>query len=337
MEENKNINIEDLIVAYLSGDAGVNEMEDLKKWLNVSSENRKYFLEQQELWFSSISEEESSLYNKEKAYELFRDRTKDQNIIVKEKYNKRFPLFFRYAAVVALLFIISIISYYRGSESVKKDFAQIVVEAPIGSRTKLNLPDGTLVWLNAGSKISYSQGFGVNDRKVLLQGECYFEVKHNTELPFFVKSKDLQVRVVGTKFNFRDYPEDKEVMVSLIEGRIALNNLLRNENEAFLNPNQRVVMDKTDGRMKIGFIEGNNSKEWTNGYLFFDEDLMTDIVKELQRSYNVKFTFATDSLKKIRFYGNFVRQEQTIEEVLNALTATGKIHYVKNGHTITLY
>ena len=240
-------------------------------------------------------------------------------------------------AVVAILLAISMISYYKGGESVKKVFAQIVVEAPMGSRTKLNLPDGTLVWLNAGSRIAYSQGFGVDDRKVELQGEGYFEVRHNADVPFLVETKDLKVRVLGTKFNFRDYPDDKEVMVSLMEGKVALNNLLKNEAEAFLKPNQCVILDKKSGNMTIQSMQVNNSREWTNGYLFFDEELMTDIVKELQRSYSVKISFATDSLKDIRFYGNFVRQEQTLEEVLNALTATGKMHYSRKGNNITLY
>ncbi len=337
MEDKNYNNKEDLIVAYLSGNANRQDIEALKVWLNESSENRKYFLQRQEIWFSSISEKESSLYDVNKAFELFRNKTERRGCQEKEKSFRRFPLFFRYVAVVAILLAISMISYYKGGESVKKVFAQIVVEAPMGSRTKLNLPDGTLVWLNAGSRIAYSQGFGVDDRKVELQGEGYFEVRHNADVPFLVETKDLKVRVLGTKFNFRDYPDDKEVMVSLMEGKVALNNLLKNEAEAFLKPNQCVILDKKSGNMTIQSMQVNNSREWTNGYLFFDEELMTDIVKELQRSYSVKISFATDSLKDIRFYGNFVRQEQTLEEVLNALTATGKMHYSRKGNNITLY
>ena len=79
----------------------------------------------------------------------------------------------------------------------KDTFADISVEAPLGSKTKLYLPDGTLVWLNAGSRMTYSQGFGVDNRKVELEGEGYFEVKRNEKVPFFVKTKDLQLQVLG--------------------------------------------------------------------------------------------------------------------------------------------
>lgn len=110
------------------------------------------------------------------------------------------------------------------------------MEAPLGSRTKLTLPDGTLVWLNAGSRITYSQGFGVGNRKIELIGEGYFEVKRNEEVPFLVKTNSLLVKVLGTKFNFRDYPDDAEAIVSLSEGKVALNNLLKKEKEAFCYP-----------------------------------------------------------------------------------------------------
>ena len=197
--------------------------------------------------------------------------------------------------------------------------------------------DGKLVWLNAGSRITYSQGFGVGNRKIELIGEGYFEVKRNEEVPFLVKTNSLLVKVLGTKFNFRDYPDDAEAIVSLSEGKVALNNLLKKEKEAFLLPNERVVLNKKNGRMHVEYSTVSNALQWTNGYLFFDEELLPDVVKELERSYNVKIQIASDTLNTFRFYGNFVHREQNIQEVLEALSATRKIHYIIEGHNITLY
>ena len=132
----------------------------------------------------------------------------------------RLSALWRYAAIIAVILAVGCFSYWQGGVNVKDTFADISVEAPLGSRTKLYLPDGTLVWLNAGSRMTYSQGFGVDNRKVELEGEGYFEVQRNEKLPFFVKTKDLQLQVLGTKFNFRDYPEDHEVVVSLLEGKV---------------------------------------------------------------------------------------------------------------------
>ena len=243
----------------------------------------------------------------------------------------------RYAAIIAVILAVGCFSYWQGGVNVKDTFADISVEAPLGSRTKLYLPDGTLVWLNAGSRMTYSQGFGVDNRMIELEGEGYFEVRRNEKLPFFVKTKDLQLQVLGTKFNFRDYPEDHEVVVSLLEGKVELNNLLKKEKEAILAPDERAILNKTNGRMTVETVTASNASQWTDGYLFFDEELLPDIVKELERSYNVTIRIANDSLNTFRFYGNFVRREQSIQEVLDALASTEKIQYKIEERNITIY
>lgn len=118
---------------------------------------------------------------------------------------------------------------------------QITVEAPYGSKTKLYLPDGTLVWLNAGSKMSYAQDFGINERSLNLSGEAYFEVTRNEEIPFKVHTEELDVKVLGTKFNFRNYKDDLEAKVCLLEGKVALNT---RQKETILHPDQQALLDK---------------------------------------------------------------------------------------------
>lgn len=332
MEEER-LKMDELIASYLHDGLDKSSLDELKKWMAESPENERYFMQQQEIWFSAVADEKNR-YNKEKAFDDFRARVREAK--ANGKKVRSIPLW-RYAAVAALLIAFSALSFWRGGERVKDSFAQIEVEAPIGSRTRLVLPDGTIVWLNAGSRMSYSQGFGVDDRKVKLEGEGYFEVTHNKKVPFLVTTKDLQVRVLGTKFNFRNYPTDDEALVTLEEGKVALNNLLQPGDEVMLAPNERVRLNKVDGKMQVERAVASNALQWTMGYLFFDEELLTDIMKELERSYNVKIKIATDSLKGVRFYGNFVRQEQNIQEVLGVLSSTGKIHYTIKDKNITLY
>lgn len=322
-EENKHI--DELIANYLTEGLDKNALDELKTWIAASAENQQYFIRQREIWFSAVSREAASVYDKDKAFENFRNRVESQKEI-QSTSRRGFSLsaLWRYAAVVAIIIAVGCISYWQGEVNVKDTFADISVEAPLGSKTKLYLPDGTLVWLNAGSRMTYSQGFGVDNRKVELEGEGYFEVKRNEKIPFFVKTKDLQLQVLGTKFNFRDYPEDHEVVVSLLEGKVGLNNLLREEKEAVLSPDERAVLNKANGFLTVESVTASNASQWTDGYLFFDEELLSDIAKELERSYNVKIHIANDSLKTFRFYGNFVRREQNIQEVLEALASTEK-------------
>ena len=335
-EENKHI--DELIANYLTEGLDKNALDELKTWIAASAENQQYFICQREIWFSAVSREAASVYDKDKAFENFRNRVESQKEI-QSTSRRGFSLsaLWRYAAVVAIIIAVGCISYWQGEVNVKDTFADISVEAPLGSKTKLYLPDGTLVWLNAGSRMTYSQGFGVDNRKVELEGEGYFEVKRNEKIPFFVKTKDLQLQVLGTKFNFRDYPEDHEVVVSLLEGKVGLNNLLREEKEAVLSPDERAVLNKANGRLTVESVTASNASQWADGYLFFDEELLPDIAKELERSYNVKIHIANDSLKTFRFYGNFVRREQNIQEVLEALASTEKMQYKIEERNITIY
>lgn len=337
MEEEKK-HIDELIATYLTEGLDENKLSELKAWIAASTENEKYLAQQREIWFSAVSREAASIYNKGKAFETFKERVHSQK--EEQKVNRkqfRLSILWRYAAVVALVVAVGCLSYWRGEVNVKDTFANISVEAPLGSKTKLYLPDGTLVWLNAGSRMTYSQGFGFDNRKVELEGEGYFEVKRNEKIPFYVMTKDLQLQVLGTKFNFRDYPEDHEVVVSLLEGKVELNNMLKKEKEAFLAPNERAILNKSNGLMTVESVTASNASQWTDGYLFFDEELLPDIVKELERSYNVKIHIANDSLNNFRFYGNFVRREQSIQEVLDALASTEKIHYKIEERNITIY
>lgn len=335
-EENKHI--DELIANYLTEGLDKNALDELKTWIAASAENQQYFIRQREIWFSAVSREAASVYDKDKAFENFRNRVESQKEI-QSTSRRGFSLsaLWRYAAVVAIIIAVGCISYWQGEVNVKDTFADISVEAPLGSKTKLYLPDGTLVWLNAGSRMTYSQGFGVDNRKVELEGEGYFEVKRNEKIPFFVKTKDLQLQVLGTKFNFRDYPEDHEVVVSLLEGKVGLNNLLREEKEAVLSPDERAVLNKANGLLTVESVTASNASQWTDGYLFFDEELLPDIAKELERSYNVKIHIANDSLKTFHFYGNFVRREQNIQEVLEALASTEKMQYKIEERNITIY
>lgn len=288
--------------------------------------------EMEEVWYSAVAADDTHIYNVDKAFERFRTRTKKNSA-----RRFRIPSVWYKVAGVLLLLVVSITSYWQGGVRMESRFADMVVEAPLGSKTKLMLPDGTLVWLNAGSKIIYSQGFGVNDRHLRFEGEAYFEVTKNKELPFNVETDDLNVTVLGTKFNFRDYPEDKEAVVDLLEGKVSLENYIKKMDIRYLAPAEKMVLNKLTGEMSITATKNGQAKEWTNNVLLFDEDLLPDIAKELERSYGVTIRITDDSLKNARFYGCFNRREHTIQNILDMMTSTERLNYRIEKDTILLY
>ena len=286
---------------------------------------------EQEIWFSSVNDEALAKYDKEAAFAVFKKRVRSQ----KPKARKLGWL--KYAAAVAAIVCVGYFSFKSGQSNVESAFGDIVIEAPQGSRTQMMLPDGSKVWLNAGSVISYSQGFGYTIRLVKIVGEGYFEVTHDNELPFSVESDNVSVKVLGTKFNFRDYPSDVEATVSLAEGSVAMNSPKHPANDQLLKPGQRATIDKRTGQIRVESYEVANSRQWTNGRLLFDGQPLQEIVNTLERSYNVKITISDKNLLTLRFYGDFLRQEQTLSEVLDALASTEKIRYRKEGKNVTLY
>ncbi|MDH6305815.1 transmembrane sensor [Parabacteroides sp. PF5-5] len=338
--ENKNTykesEIDNLIISYFTEKLGKREVDLLREWVQRSDENKKYFNNLQEIWIASLDPDKSKEYDKDDAYERFLLRITNNETTIKDKKTRLLRLLLYGVASVIFILLISYASYWQGSEHLKSQFADVVIEAPLGSKTKMYLPDGTLVWLNADSKITYSQGFGVNNRKIHLVGEGYFEVTNNEKLPFLVRTDELHTDVIGTKFNIRNYPEEEEASVSLLEGKVLVKNTLKNNDKVCLSPDQKVFLNKKSGEMRVSKVNARYTMEWTNGYLFFDEELLVDIAKELERSYNVKIVLLDKSLESFRFYGNFIRREQTIDEIMILLESTGKIKYEKDGRNIKL-
>ncbi len=334
--------IDELIAGYFAQGLNKDELAELQQWLKASVDNKTYFLQAQEVWFSTISANHATRFDSEKAFQRFLSSTISLNV----KENKEIPTikskpffelnFIRVAAAVAVLVVFTGIGYWVGNGRNFGQLADVKVEAPFGSKTKMYLPDGTLVWLNAGSTLSYNQEFGVENRKIELVGEGYFEVTKNKALPFDVKTNEMTVRVLGTKFNYRNYSDEDEASVTLIEGKVYLSDNSSNTNGYTLIPNQQAVFDKSNKNIAINTVKATYSSDWTKGLISFDEEKLGNIARELERLYNVKISIADDSLLNYRFYGNFTRTEQSIEDVLDVLTSTDKLRYEQNGKEITL-
>lgn len=324
--------IDNLILAYLNSELDGAEKAELESWVSSSPDNREYFSKTCQVWLATGIDACKEKFDVSDAFAEFK-----QSCRIEMKPVVRPWRYVTWFAAAASILIAVFVSYNAGRNNISRELTEITAEVPFGSSLKMTLPDGSLVCLNAGSTIKYSQGFGVVDRRISLSGECYFDVAHNEEMPFVVTTHDLDVRVVGTKFNFRDYPEDLEAIVSLLEGRVALNNNLRNdEGERYLNPGQRVVLDKHVGDMRIESKDVENSVQWMSGNLFFDEELLPDITNELERHYGTKIYIHGDRLRNLRIYGNIVPREMSLSEVMESLAATNRIDYSFEDGTVIL-
>ncbi|MBB3188662.1 FecR family protein [Microbacter margulisiae] len=327
--------IDDLIVDYLSHQCTVGDERELQAWLALSEGNRRYFIEIQDIWNSS-GIDDKSFFNKDAAYRRFKERIVWAQRAEKRQNYHHISILLR-VAVAVLVFVTGSLSYYAiNSYLIQHNTKQYAIYVPYGAKTRVVLPDHSVVWLNAGSTLQYGQNFGQKSRQVALVGEGYFEIAHNPAMPFTVKANEASIRDLGTKFDVKAYPEDSHLSVTLLRGSIQLTTIYHPEHPLLLKPNELAVIDKRNKGIEIKRVDASEAAAWTEGKIVFDEEYFGQIIRRLERDYNVVIDIRDPQLYHLRFYGDF-SQAQSIQEILNVMTANKEFHYTMAQNHITIY
>jgi ferric-dicitrate binding protein FerR (iron transport regulator) len=207
----------------------------------------------------------------------------------------------------------------------KPVFNTLVV--PYGKRTHITLADGSKVWLNSGSKLVYPATNTGNKREVYIDGEAIFDVAHMDGKPFYVKTKDFEIKVLGTVFNVNAYEDDKNSGTVLAEGKIEIsannNTVFHNEKKTIL-PGTRIVYNNNTERFEESQVDVIKYLSWRDGYLILEKEPLETIVKKISRYYNVDIELQSAAIGKETFSGN-LNLRNTAEEVLNIIAETTQI------------
>jgi len=209
------------------------------------------------------------------------------------------------------------------------------VVAPKGAQSQVQLPDGTQIWLNAGSSIRYANTFGQGDRDLTLNGEAYFDVISNEALPFIVSAGDLTVQVLGTQFNVKAYEELDNIKVSLMKGSVSLQYFPENQTY-MLKPMETAVYDKQQHDTKIVKDISFQANEWMGGNIVFNGEIFEEIVFILEQQFDVEINIKNESLKKRQFIGDFTKNE-TLERIFNVMATDGQFNYRISGKYIDIF
>ncbi len=338
MNRNSNISerIDDLIVKLLDRQITSKEEEELHAWVSKAEENRRYFVEMQYFW-NAVTVRDKATFNSEAAFKRFKARVAIHNHVVDRKLHFRLFPALRYAAIIILAFALGGLSYYFvNNRIIQNDTKQYSIYVPYGAKTRVELPDKSVVWLNAGSSLHYKQNFGQKNRDVSLVGEGYFEITHDSSMPFTVNTNQASVRDLGTKFDVKAYPEDKNLVVTLLSGSIRLKTNYKPNKPLILKPDQSAIIDKEQHDLVVKQVDASKVVAWTKGKIIFDEVLFGNIVRQLEREYNVTIKVKDPQLNNLRFFGEF-RSTQSIEEIFNIMTANNEFHYTMNNNVITVY
>lgn len=205
-----------------------------------------------------------------------------------------------------------------------------ILRTPMGGEYKVELADGTVVWLNSGSELKYPTAFTGNSREVELVGEAYFSVKKNPVIPFVVHSRGVATRVYGTEFNVKAYAGE-EMNITLVEGSVSV----KTENESkeyHLRPGENACV-KENGKPSVKAVNIHKYIAWKEGYFYYENERLETILKELGRWYDFEVTYVGRLTRDLRFE-LWADRDREIEGIIALLTKTNKIQVKKSGRTL---
>ncbi|MDR0543026.1 MAG: FecR family protein [Dysgonamonadaceae bacterium] len=331
-----------LLQRYVEGNASAEEIKIVVEWLDEDENNVREYMALHKLYnitlFASASEQNSD----------------NENVTT---FNFR-KLWIEALKIAAIFLVIWTGFRYLGKPETSEKYQSMIV--PAGQRAKLILSDSSIVWLNSLSKITYPAGFGTGNRIVELDGEAYFEVYHDRNHPFIVKTGNMDVKVLGTKLNVVAYSGNPASEVSLLEGSVEVKPVGSSQiytmkeretvsirNEKVVRNMQSVVADTAVRRIEsikapVGIskiktypIKNYDYFEWINGLICFDDEPAEQIIHKLEIYYDTKITVGNPNILKKKYTGKF-RSQDGVEHVLKVLQLKENFKYEKDEKSNTI-
>jgi transmembrane sensor len=363
-----------LIVRYLTGSIRETELEQLNEWISAGSDNLNFFNSIKDAWILSGVIDKKSFKNAEESWTTLKDKISSDKTNVdfglifgswsREKFS--FKNCLKLAASWLLIFglgaALSWILKGKPKETIAAvNKSAIEITTPLGSRTMVRMADSSKIWLNAGTTITYGQDYGLQTRTINLVGEAYFEVARDTLHTFIVNTEGIAVRALGTRFNVKAYREEKTISATLEEGKIDIRvlNLADKNQRVLLKPKEKLIYHKetmsTESYIEspedivkpeakrpcnlknINLLSDVRTELYTSWkdsrWIIYREPLST-LAPMLERRFNLKIVFEDEHIKKYKFTG--IIENETVDQMLNALKMTAPIDYLINKDTIRL-
>jgi transmembrane sensor len=350
--------INELIIKFLAGDISMDEMSSLKEKLTDNPTNQQLFRDLKNSW-SATSLYPSDL-NTNQSWNKTKLRLDELTSGNKIKLRSPGRILKNAALWLLLVSIGSSATWYMMRNKTSSAKSTCEITTPLGSRTHTILPDGSEVWLNAGTTIRYPESFSATQRDIFLTGEAYFKVKTNKKWPFIVHTTDVKIKALGTAFNVKAYPTDKAVVTTLVEGIVKLENE-GSKQKTFnitLKPKEKLTFFKTEqhqtnknkvsgssasgtssniapqGQDNIEVNENINtvlSTSWKDARWVIDGERLDNLAIALERRYGVKINILSNELINYKFTGTI--ENETLEQVLKFLKLTTPVKYtVQKGY-----
>ena len=234
------------------------------------------------------------------------------------------------AAAVLFIPLLAAVLYFYANQNISAEFLTLSTQK--GEQTSVILPDGSKVWLNVDTKLSYQVDYGVNSRNLELEGEAYFEVEKNKELPFEVTSGVITTKALGTRFVISAYPESAEIKSSLINGSVEVK---YGKVQEILKPGQQLVFNKIEPGIVIKSFDENYELAWKNNQLVFRLMPFDNVIEELEKWYDINIEYNPALFKSETLTVRFEKYE-TLEQVLKVISKANGFKYSIEGKNVKI-
>ncbi len=362
--------MDEILIKYLVGSATAEERNIALSWINEGAENQKYFDELKDYYELTKVTQKPSGFNSTEGWNRVKAGYYQARYQQQVQHSKVRQIITRYAIPIAACVLVTFLlgfftsNFLSTNHSQKNAIAYNEIRVPLGAKSQVILSDGTKVWLNAGSKFRYPVNFMQGNREVYLDGEAFFDVTKMDHKLFIVKTSKLNIKVYGTQFNVKSYPEENLIQTTLVKGSVAIESADKAEKGTiYLKPNESATYYKNEKAKVAAIAETSTTKSssvttdvkkvvdtkekivvvpkvdplpitsWKDTrWVIVGEDLGQLTIK-LERRYNVKIAFETEDLKRYKFSGTLA--EETFEQVLRIIQLSAPIQYsIENNHVL---
>lgn len=319
--------MENKIHQYLEGKLTEEEQLELLHWIK-QDDHQAYFESVKKAWWVNFANR-----NDLKVRDLSKFKV-GERIVEKrqlESVHKSLKIY-KYAAIGLLLISLSVVLYYTTSKVSKSDLMLTEICTGYGQVSGVTLPDGSEVWINSGTKLSFNNQFNLNNREIKVEGEAFFSVVKNEKLPLVVTLGALNVTVTGTRFGVSNYEDSKDMKIVLEEGSVNIHS----ENNKFITqllPNQMALFNKAGKTIEKLVVNPEHYTSWRNGIINIYELPLKEVVMKLEKRYNQKFKVDPE-IEDIPF--TFTIENESLQEILNLLNKIASVKAVQKGDTINL-
>jgi ferric-dicitrate binding protein FerR (iron transport regulator) len=316
--------IYEIIARELTGTVSPEETQILESWIAENIQNQLEYEDIRMLWEQTEEFVLPNRIDQKSALNLVHHKA-----AIKTSKTFRLHLFYQVAAILVLAVLLAgTYNYLRNSFHSKPIYYE-EVHAAAGTRTHVDLPDGSKAYLNSGSSIRFSNQMAQSEqRRIELTGEAYFDVAKDPKHPFIVKAGTLEVRALGTEFNVDAYNPAESINVILLEGKVSISQADQEHNETLmiLTPNEMArYQAKQNSISKERTYEPEKYIGWIEGKMVFVDDPIRDVIRKLANCYNVDIRLEDKQLEKYRFTGTFMNE--SVEEVLHTFSQTSPLTY----------